>query len=93
MTESTAQIKTAYTKKDVEDFLGAINAQLEAGEDSNMHVILSLNDILRQPNARELLDEELLSQARSIWKKVKALGPMLSDPPILFEGSDDGASH
>ena len=80
-----------YTRDDVESFLGDIAKKLVDNESTHVHTMLALNRIFRLPNAQELFDDELKEQARDLWRKVKSTGLKLSDPPLLFDGSENGA--
>lgn len=78
------QDKRTYTKGEVEAFLAEISRRIVESPNSYMHALLALNHLLRLPNAREILDEDLKEQMRDIWKKLRSTGLQLNDPPILF---------
>ena len=84
MAQDSKQVEKVYTKKELADFLETIDERLNSTDDSYMHSILAFNHILRQPNAAELLDEPMRKSAREIWVKIKSMGIMLNDPPLLF---------
>lgn len=78
-----------YTKQEVKGFLADISEHVkeEQGKVSQgnyLHSMLALNELLAQPNAEKLFDDNLKSQAREIWLKFKASGAELNDPPLLF---------
>lgn len=73
-----------YTKQELESFVTEISKQVVGSTTAFMHSMLALNHILRQPNAAELLDDELREQLKDLWIKLKSMGLQLNDPPILF---------
>ena len=87
-----AESAKTVTRDEVAAFLADINRQIVENNLPPIHTLLALNNILSQSNAHQLLDEELKTQARDIWLKIKATGVHLIDPPFLFEtsGSLDG---
>lgn len=89
MAEDLTQSEKPYTKKELADFLELIDQRLNSSDDSYMHSILAFNHILRQPNASELLDEPMRKSARDIWAKIKSMGIMLGEPPLLFGLPED----
>ena len=79
-----AENAISMTREQVASFLAEINRQIVEHNLPPIHTLLALNNILSQSNAHELLDEELKTQARDIWVKIKATGVHLIDPPSLF---------
>ena len=74
----------AYTKRDVTGFLADISEQIVDSQGNYLHSFIALNEILNQPNAEKVFDEELKSKAKELWIKLKASGLEVNDPPLLF---------
>lgn len=74
----------AYTKEEFESYLSLIEQKLLNSDDSYMHAVLSLNDLLQKSDAPDILDESLAKRAREVWGKIKSMGIVIADPPLLF---------
>lgn len=73
-----------YTKEEFESYLSLIEQKLLNSDDSYMHAVLSINDLLQKPDAPDILDEGLAKRAREVWAKIKSMGIVIADPPLLF---------
>ncbi len=73
-----------YTKKELQAFMSDVSAQVADHNLPSIHTMIALDHALRVANVRDILDEDLKSQARDLWAKVKSSGLHLSDPPLLF---------
>ena len=82
--ETVGENSGLTTREDVQVLLDEIQSRVANDNLSSLHTLVSLNTVLRLPNAREILDDDLKAQARDLWLKVKASGVNLTDPPILF---------
>ncbi len=82
--EGQKQEVTTLNKKEIEDFLTLIAERIDASDDAYMHSVLAFNHIMRQPDAEALFDEPMRKVAREVWTKIKSMGIMLGDPPMLF---------
>jgi hypothetical protein len=82
--ENQGEQQKAYSRADVQKYLAEIEQQVISSNEAYLHSVVALNEILRLPNASEILDEELKTQCRDIWIKLKSTGIQLNDPPILF---------
>lgn len=76
--------KKLLSRTEVAAYLTDIAKKILDTKSSNLHSMLALNDLLRQPNANELFTGELKDQAKDIWLKLKSTGLQVNDPPILF---------
>lgn len=81
--ESTNEAKV-FTKEDVRDALAVIAEKIVEPHAAFAHAVLFLDRLLRSPAASEIFDEDLKTQARDLWLKVKSTGFQLADPPFLF---------
>ena len=79
-----AEEQKVYTRKDLQEFLDAIARECVTGSAGYIHSMFALNKLLRLPNATDLFDEKLKSQAKDLWLKLKSTGLQLNDPPLLF---------
>lgn len=100
MGETTIKPNNSYTRKEVAGFIAEISKKIVDSNTAFFHSMITLNTLLRLPNAEEIFDEELKEQARDLWLKLKSTGLQLTDPPLLFgvpnitseeKGSDDGS--
>lgn len=100
MGETTLKPNSHYTKKEVANFIAEISKKIVDSNTAYFHSMITLNTLLRLPNAEEIFDEELKEQARDLWLKLKLTGLQLTDPPLLFglpqvtsdeKGLDDGS--
>ncbi len=87
--DSTAKDKGAgadglYTREDVKRFVSDISKRILESNSGYLHSLITLNTLLRLPNAEDLLDVELKNQLRDLWTKLKSTGLQITDPPILF---------
>ena len=82
--ESAPEAQKVYTKTEIEAFVAEIGRKVVDTNPAYLHSMLALNHILRQPNLKEQLDDELLEQLKDIWLKLKTTGLLLQDPPVLF---------
>ena len=73
-----------YTRDEIAAFLGEIAKNLVKSNNTQLHSMIALNEIIQLPYAREVLDRDLLEQARDLWLKIKSSGLQLVDPPLLF---------
>lgn len=83
MSGNHEDVQTTMTKEDIQKILERL-----AGSVVNSQFIQSmilLDQVLRQPNTRELFDSDMKDQARDLWVKMKSTGLQLNDPPLLFE--------
>ena len=76
--------KKALSRAEVSQYLTDIAKKILDTKGANLHSMLALNDLLRQPDANDLFTGELKDQARDVWLKLKSTGMQLTDPPILF---------
>ena len=76
-------------KKEVEEYLNVILEKLNSSDDAYMHSVLAFNHILRQPNAAEVFDDNMLRNAKEIWVKIRSMGIMLGDPPLIYGLPED----
>jgi hypothetical protein len=72
------------TEQETKDFLAEIEKRLVARDGSELAAMVALNQILKAPNAFQLLQGDLKEQIKDLWLKLKASGLTLEDPPILF---------
>ena len=73
------------SKEEIERFVADIGRRVVDSKTAYMHSLLALNHILRQPNLKDLLDDDLREQMKDIWVKLmKSTGLQLVNPPILF---------
>ena len=87
--KANAETKSqTMTKKEVKTYLADISEKLAEAELPHLHTLVALDRLFRLPNAREIFDEDLSSQAKQLWHKLKASGIDLTDPPLLF-GTDN----
>lgn len=82
--DNTSSETKVYTKKELQAFISDVSAQVVDHNLPSIHTMLALDHALRIANVRDILDEEMKSQARDLWTKVKSSGLHLSDPPLLF---------
>lgn len=73
-----------YTREEVAEFLRNLSGKPLDRDGLYLHCLIGLNHLLSLPNVNELFDEELKTEARDLWKKIKARGLELVDPPLLF---------
>ncbi|MFN8389768.1 MAG: hypothetical protein U0136_05715 [Bdellovibrionota bacterium] len=73
-----------YTKPELEAFIAEIGRKVVDKNPAYLHSMLAVNHLLRQPNLKEVLDEEMKEQLKDIWVKLKTTGITLNDPPVLF---------
>jgi len=92
---TTAALGTPMTTDDVRKSLESIARKVVESRTAHLHALLTLNYLLRLPNAQRLFNEDLRQQARDLWLKVKTAGFQLDDPPLLFgiPDSGDGVSN
>lgn len=81
---SEALATREFTKEEVKMFLSDLRERSLETNGGMLHILISLNQMLRSPNANELFTEDLKTQARELWAKLKTAGVQLSDPPLLF---------
>lgn len=74
----------AMAPEEVLEFVTDLEQRVMSEDNAVIHVMLSLNRILRIPNAEEVFDDELKGRCRDLWTKVKASGLKVADPPLLF---------
>ena len=77
------EVQKIYTREEVQEALSSIAQQVVGSQTAYLHSMVLLNQLLRLPNAVELFDADLKSQARDLWVKIKSSGLQLADPPLL----------
>jgi len=83
--QSVDVVLREYSRAEVDSFLDEITQRITESDDYFMHSMLAINQILRQPKARDWLDDDLKTRIRDLWLKIKSTGLELKDPPILFD--------
>ena len=81
-----------YTRAEIQAFLADIAERVVDSDPAILHSVIALNHLLRQPEAKELFDDDIREQLADLWLKIKASGLHLDNPPLLFEApeaSDD----
>lgn len=81
MPESVSSYKS---RDEIEAFVSDIESQVCASNGVAFHSMVALNHIMRQPNASELVDQDLKVRMADLWHKLKSVGFELQDPPLLF---------
>ena len=76
--------KKLLSRAEFAEFLTEIAKKVLDTKGSNLHSMLALNELLRQPNANDMFTGELKDQARDLWLKLKSTGLQLNHPPLLF---------
>lgn len=84
MSESSQETQKVYTRDDVVETLQVVEKKIVESHSSYIHSMLVLNNLLRQPNAHEIFDDELKERARDLWAKVSLTGMQITNPPLLF---------
>ena len=72
------------TKKEVKAYLAEIEKKVIDREGADMASLVAINNLLNQPNAEQLFDDELRKQVKDLWVKLKSGGIQVDDPPLLF---------
>jgi len=79
----------ALTKESLAEYIQDISQKSLTPEESLIHCVISLNQILADEETSALLNEDMKSQLREIWLKLKSAGIQLVDPPALFGLPED----
>jgi hypothetical protein len=82
--ETTIESEHVYTREELEAFVTDIECKVTEGSDAAVHSIFALNHLLREPNAKELIDDEIKARMADLWIKFSAAGFDLNNPPLLF---------
>ena len=88
-TEVLVNKTSSATRDSLADYIQEISSRTQLPEESMIHSVIAINQILSRQETVELLDEELKSQLRETWLKLKAFGIQLQDPPLLFGLPED----
>ncbi len=95
--ESTSKTTNSVSRQALADFISDISSKSVSPNESLLHCAVAINQILINPETSLLLDEDLKSQLKDVWLKLKNTGIDLIDPPGLFglpEGFDsDGLAN
>jgi hypothetical protein len=86
----------AIGSEDIRKSLEGLARKVVESRTAHLHALLTLNYLLRLPDAQRLFSEDLRQQARDLWLKVKTAGFQLEDPPLLFgipDAGGDGAAN
>ena len=84
MTQENKEVTQLCSKEEIQAYLTELEKRVIESEGSYLHSILALDKLLRLPNAEEVIDEQMKSQMRDLWIKLKSSGIKLADPPLLF---------
>ena len=85
MGETSGKSEAAkITKQQVKAYLADIEKKVIDREGADMASLVAINDLLNLPNAQDLLDDQLRTQLKDLWIKLKAGGIQVDDPPLLF---------
>ena len=72
------------SKKELREYVAEIEKRVVEKQGADIAALVAINQILRMPNAAELIDGELKGQIKDLWIKLKASGVNVEDPPMLF---------
>lgn len=79
----------AVTKESVAEYIQDISQKSLTPDESLIHCVIALNQILADEETSALLNEDMKAQLREIWSKLKSAGIQLVDPPALFGLPED----
>jgi hypothetical protein len=80
-------IDKPITVEAIRETLDAVAQNVVGTQSSYMHSMILLDQLFRDPSARELFDADLKEQAKDLWLKIKSTGLQLNDPPLLFDSN------
>jgi len=95
--ENISKTTNSISRQALADFIADISAKSISPNESLLHCAVAINQILTNSETALLLDEDLKSQLKDVWLKLRNTGIDLIDPPALFglpEGFDsDGLAN
>ena len=85
--EQSGSSTPAVTSDDIRKALESLARKTVESKTAHLHALLTLNHLLRLPNAQRLFSDDLWQQARDLWLKVKT-----ADGRVRLGGSADDAA-
>lgn len=82
--EVTTKSKNSVSRQALAEYIADISAKCLTPNESLIHCTIAINQILTNAESSALLDEDLKSQLKDVWLKLKNMGIQLEDPPMLF---------
>ena len=75
----------SLTREALEQYLSEMEERvIDEKQGAFLHSVVAINQVFRHPDLPGLLNDELKSQMKDLWLKLKAGGMKLNDPPLLF---------
>ncbi|HMO17785.1 MAG TPA: hypothetical protein PKA63_07215 [Oligoflexia bacterium] len=71
-------------KEALREYIEDISQRASTPDESLIHCVIAVNQILSDQESVALLDEPLKSRLREIWANFQSAGIQLTPPPILF---------
>lgn len=88
--KSSDNSKTSSPSKELlQEYINDISERTLLADESKLHSVIALNQILSQSSMVELMDDGMKDQLRDIWSRIKSAGIQLVDPPLLFGLPED----
>lgn len=81
---TSTKSKSNVSRQALADYISDISAKCLNPNESLLHCNIAINQILTNSESVSLLDEDLKSQLRDVWSKLKNMGIQMEDPPVLF---------
>jgi hypothetical protein len=87
--KSTDSKSDVISKEMLIDYINEISEKTLQKDESRLHSVIALNQILSDNEKVSMLDEEMKDQLREIWSRIRGAGIQLLDPPALFGLPED----
>jgi len=83
-TKSDGTLNAGAGKEALQEYVQDIAAKASTPDESLIHCVIAVNQILSDQESVAMLDEGMKTQLREIWGHFQTAGIQLTPPPILF---------
>ncbi len=87
--KSSDSKSNSVSKEMLVEYINDIAERTLQEDESKLHSVIAINQILSDNDKLSMLDEEMKEQLRDIWSRIKGAGIQLVDPPVLFGLPED----